>query len=144
MSKMFMDVSDLIPEIKGHSSLTNRSNHYVRKIKMREEAYQKNEFGDVWDIDYKSTSDEEDNDSDDEDDVKKKPRLSNVETQPKKDVDVVMELIKHDGKLVKRHLEAKLARIRRKQKYLKIFREKINITAQELTKFDLSEDYNWY
>jgi len=58
------------------SKLTNRSIHAIKKILMREEALkvtpqellENSPFssGDIWDIDYKSTSDEEDNDSDED------------------------------------------------------------------------------
>ena len=61
--------------------LTNRSIHTIKKTLLREVALQMttNELleldgnqslsrvRDIWDLDYKSTSDEEDNDSDDED-----------------------------------------------------------------------------
>ena len=72
--------------------LTNRSIHTIKKFMMREEAYKltaknlleaslntSNRVQDIWDLDYKSTSDEEDNDSEDEDAYGKvtypKPRL---------------------------------------------------------------------
>lgn len=98
---------------------------------------------DIWDQDYKSTSDEEDNDSSDEDEYGKvtypKPRLHSEpainglgeadaakqgegdekkqEEAPKKEkpkeVDVIMKLIGSDKSLVRRDLEARLARVHR-------------------------------
>lgn len=60
---------------------------------------------------YKSTSDEEDNDSDDN---TQKPRLAKdyepQKEEPKKE-DVIMKLIEKDRALVRRDLEARLARV---------------------------------
>ena len=82
--------------------LTNRSIYTIKKNAMREEAYSitaknlldaslntSNKVQDIWDLDYKSTSDEEDNDSEDEDSYGKvtypKPRLVNEYSEKKED-----------------------------------------------------------
>lgn len=70
--------------------LTNRSIHTIKKLMIRDEASKTTVQQllepasscpeDIWDLDYKSTSDEEDNDSSDEDDYGKvsypKPRIA--------------------------------------------------------------------
>ena len=68
----------------------------------------------IWDLDYKSTSDEEDNDSDESDDdypVKKKGKDIKKKLPQE---DVIMKLIDKDKGLVRRDLEARLERIKRK------------------------------
>lgn len=55
-----------------------------------------------------------------------------------------MKLINKDKSLIRRDLEARLARIHRQQALLKKFRKKSNITADELSKFDETEDYSWW
>ena len=103
-SKMMFDISDFYKndanegtktdgEDMRSKKLTNRSIHTIKKMLIREEAYKVtptqllNESAltpnnDIWDLDYKSTSDEEDNDSSDEDEYGKvvypKPRLANT------------------------------------------------------------------
>jgi hypothetical protein len=106
---------------------------------MREESYKLkssdllieqsiNRVKDVWDLDYKSTSDEEDNDSADEQAYGNvsypKPRLQSEgsgieekkeEKKSSKDLveDVVTKLIEKDKALIRRDLEARLARVKR-------------------------------
>ena len=55
-----------------------------------------------------------------------------------------MKLINKDKSLVRRDLEARLARVHRQQALLKKFRKRSNITVDELTKFDETEDYSWW
>lgn len=97
---------------------------------------------DVWDLDYKSSSDEEDNDSSD-DEESNKHSLFKKEPKPV-EKDVVMELINSDRKLVRRELEARLARIKKLQANLLKWRSLVKIDAEELTKFDDDEEYDWY
>lgn len=113
---------------------------------------------DVWHLNYKSTTDEEDNDSDESDEiVKQYPKMANGNGQstgskkvskkvdkPKDEVDVIMKLIEKDKSLVRRDLEARLARIRFQQANLKKYRKLSNITAEEITIFDETEDYSWW
>ena len=58
--------------------------------------------------------------------------------------DIVNTLIQKDKSLYRRDLEARLARVRRQQSALKKFRKISNITAEELTDFDGTEDYSWW
>lgn len=138
---------------------------------MREEAYKLtpdnllneqsiNRVKDIWDLDYKSTSDEEDNDSADEEAYGNvsypKPRLQSEGSQqpeqpeekkkPEKKVveDVVSKLIEKDKALVRRDLEARLARVKRQQANLKRYRKMSSITLDELVTFDETEDYSWW
>ena len=55
-----------------------------------------------------------------------------------------MKIISKDKALVKRDLEARLKRIRRLQEHLKKFRKMSNITADDYTDFDKTEDYSWW
>ena len=55
-----------------------------------------------------------------------------------------MKLINKDKSLIRRDLEARLARVHRQQALLKKFRKRSNITADELMKFDETEDYSWW
>ena len=124
-SKLMFDISALYDddgEDVRSTKLTNRSIHTLKKLFMREDAaaltkeqlmaVSKSDLSsqnDIWDLDYKSTSDEEDNDSSDEEDYGKvsypKPRLhSEPATEKKKEEkkkkvkgfdkdDVIMKLI---------------------------------------------------
>ena len=93
-SKMMFDISDLyladddednVPDVRSEK-LTNRSIHTIKKMLIRQEASKVtvaqllasdknglNHQNDIWELDYKSTSDEEDNDSSDEENPK--PRI---------------------------------------------------------------------
>jgi len=85
-------------------------------------------INDIWELDYKSTSDEEDNDSSDEDEYGKvqypKPRIQSEGSDPvpvkeekkqekKQSEDVIMKIIGKDRALIRRDLEARLQRIKR-------------------------------
>ena len=93
-------------------------------------------------MDYKSSSDEEDNDSSDDEESNKRGLFKKEPKPPEKDV--VMELIKSNKTLIRRELEARLARIKKLQANLSKWREKVKIEATELTKFDEDECYDWY
>lgn len=157
--------------------LTNRSIHTIKKKLMREEAAKitvdhlnnsdskLTNQNEIWEIDYKSTSDEEDNDSSDEDEYGKvqypKPRIASApgsggeelgkleeekESKKEKKVkdDVVSQIIQKDRKLVIRDLEARLKRIRTWQANIKKYRKQSNITSEEFSDFDKTEDYSWW
>jgi hypothetical protein len=159
---MLLDISDLQDETNTTSTeLTNRSIHTIKKLLLRKEVMETSiayimqdspltNQRDIWDLDYKDTSDEEDNDSQDEDDYPKianKPRINNSEpeqTKKAKPEDVVMKIISRDKSLVRRDLEARLKRIRHLQAQLKKFRKLSSVSAEEFTDFDKTEDYSWW
>jgi hypothetical protein len=57
---------------------------------------------------------------------------------------VVTKLIEKDRALVRRDLEARLARVKRQQASLKRYRKMSSITLDELVTFDETEDYSWW
>ena len=57
---------------------------------------------------------------------------------------MIMKIIAKDKSLVRRDLEGRLKRIRRMQANLKKFRKLADITAEEFTDFDATEDYSWW
>lgn len=100
----------------------------------------------MWDIDYKSTSDEEDNDSDEEEYPKahSKPKEDKKKDKPSLMDDMAMKIIASDKALVRRDLEARLKRVQRIRSNLKKFRVLSNLEESEVYDFDKSEDYSWW
>lgn len=98
----------------------------------------------MWDIDYKSTSDEEDNDSDEEEYPKAHSKPKEEKQKPSLMDDMAMQIIASDKALVRRDLEARLKRVQRIRANLKKFRVLSNLEESEVFDFDKSEDYSWW
>ena len=126
----------------------------VRKIKKRKETQQMHiseiqyhATREIWDVDYITTTDEEDNDSDPDDDkvndaiLKITPEGEQPAELPraKKPVkkDVVRTLIEQDDELLTRDLQARLLKI----KLWKLQRKKLDVPLSE--EYDLNEDFSW-
>lgn len=107
---------------------------------------------DIWDVEYKSTSDEEDNDTDEEEYPKVNSRIKTAEEQKiatEKSIetlkeDVVMKIMNKDKALLRRDLSARLKRIHMLQANLKRMRKLSDLEEDEISDLDKSEDYSWW
>jgi hypothetical protein len=95
---------------------------------------------DIWDVDYVSTSDEEDNDSETEQDIYReeelKKELTEKSKEKKKKSDVVQILIEKDPDLVKRDLQARLYKI----SLWKKSRKRYGVLNED---YEGTEDFSW-
>jgi hypothetical protein len=100
---------------------------------------------DLWDVEYLSTSDEEDNDSDEEGTLEESKQKAieakleepNTTEKPKVKIDVIRMLIEHDSDLLKRDLESKLFKFLLWKKQKKKYEAEIEENEEQ-------ENFSWW